>query len=145
MSNIVIKKTHSEKEIKDALNVRYQVFVKEQKIDKNLEIDSWDEICDHFVAYLGNQAVGAGRIRYISLNTAKIERMAVLSDFRGKNIGGEILKTMIRCLKDDDVNEAVLNSQYHAKGFYEKFGFKMEGEIFQEADIDHVKMKKKIK
>lgn len=145
MNNIVAKKAQSEKEINDALSVRYQVFVVEQKINKDLQHDSWDEICDHFVAYLDNRAVGAGRIRYIAPKIAKIERMAVLSDLRGKNIGGEILKSMIGYMEDNNVNEVVLNSQYHAKGFYEKFGFKIEGEIFQETNIDHARMKKKLK
>ena len=142
MNNIVVEKAQSVQEINDALNVRYQVFVIEQKIDPDLQHDSWDDNCDHFVAYLDNKPVGAGRVRYINSNTAKIERMAVLSEFRGNNIGGRLLEKITNSLRTSNIDKATLNSQFHAKGFYEKFGFKQTGEIFQEANIDHIKMEK---
>lgn len=144
MKNIIVKKAQSEKEINDALDVRYQVFVVEQKIDKDIELDGLDQDCDHFVAYIDGLAVGAGRIRYLDNNKAKIERMAVLSEFRGKKIGGEILRTMVSYLTKNKIIEIVLNSQYHAKAFYEKFGFKPQGKIFTEANIDHIKMTKNL-
>lgn len=144
MKNIIVKKAQSGKEINDALDVRYQVFVVEQKIDKDIELDGLDQDCDHFVAYIDGLAVGAGRIRYLDNNKAKIERMAVRSEFRGKKIGGEILRTMVSYLTKNKIIEIILNSQYHAKAFYEKFGFKSEGKIFKEANIDHIKMTKNL-
>jgi predicted GNAT family N-acyltransferase len=131
-------------DIENALKVRHQVFVLEQHIDQTLQCDGLDVVCDHFVAYDGNIPVGAGRIRYPQARTAKIERMAVLSEYRGQHIGSGILKKMIEYLRERKLDQIVMNAQTHARPFYEKYGFVVEGEEFLEAGISHVRMVLKI-
>lgn len=133
----------TEKEIADANFVRNSVFVDEQGIEQKIQ-EEGDEKCDHFVAYIDDKPVGAGRINYPKKETAKIERMAVLEKARGQGIGGKILEAMLNFLADKNITEITLDAQCHAKGFYERFGFKQDGEIFDEVDIPHVKMRKKI-
>jgi predicted GNAT family N-acyltransferase len=138
---IQIKHCKNKKELEDAKLVRKQVFVVEQNIDSEIE-SVGDEKCDHFVAYSDNLPVGGGRINYSNPNTAKIERMAVLKNSRGSGIGGKILGSMINFSKNKEgINCVILDAQYHAKGFYEKYGFQPDGEIFEEVGLPHIKMK----
>jgi predicted GNAT family N-acyltransferase len=142
---VFVKKCKNARELNDAQSVRKQVFVEEQGIDSQIE-SSEDEKCDHFVAYLDGKPVGAGRVNYPEIGTAKIERMAVLNSARGKGIGAEILKCMIEYLEDrPDIQKIILDAQYHAKGFYEKFGFEQDGDVFKEVGLPHIKMLKVIK
>lgn len=137
---ITVKKCETRDEINDAKSVRRRVFVDEQKIDQKIE-NSGDESCDHFVAYDNLVPIGAGRIVYLAKNTTKIERMAVLGNFRGCGIGRRILQTMLDYLKTKkEISMITLDAQYHAKGFYEKFGFAQDGEIFEEVGMPHIKM-----
>ncbi len=142
MDLISIKKITSSKELKDAFKIRHKVFVIEQKVDPALEIDGLDEECDQFLVYYESRPIGTARVRYLDSNEAKIERMAILKEFRGKNIGSELLKFIMGYLKNKRIKTAVLNAQIHAKKFYGKFGFKGEDAVFKEAGIDHVEMKK---
>lgn len=66
--------------------IRRSVFQEEQGVDPALEFDGLDEIADHLLAYLDNQPVGTARIRYLNQHTAKVERLAVLSEARGKGL-----------------------------------------------------------
>lgn len=142
--NIEVKKCETDQEITDAKFVRHAVFVEEQGIDKNIQEECDDE-CDHFVSYANNSPVGAGRVKYLNKNTAKIERVAVLKDFRGQGIGKKVFEGILDNLSRKKVSEVTLDAQYHAKGFYEKFGFREFGEKFEEVGITHIVMKKKIK
>ena len=144
MEKIVIKLVENKKELEDAQSVRYQVFTLEQGIDKNLDIDGKDEGSEHIIAYLGAKSVGTIRIRYPQKNGVKLERMAVLLTVRGQSIGKKILDFTLNYLTSKGVKSIYLDSQYHAKGFYEKFGFKVIGDKFTEVGIDHVKMKKEL-
>lgn len=131
--------------LKHAHAVREAVFHKEQGISKELDFDSEDENAVHFTAYLDEQPIGTARIRFPSPGQAKLERFAVLSHMRGKKIGELILKEIETYLLAQNITEIVLNSQLSAKGFYERFGYVISGDIFEEASIPHVKMTKKLK
>lgn len=142
MNNIKIKKVETEKELNDALEVRRKVFIGEQKVSLELEIDGKDKEADHFLAYLGDNPLGTFRIRYLSNELAKIERMAVVFESRGKGVGGQLMETAISYLQEKNIKEIVLHAQEHAKTFYEKFGFKQEGGMFEDANIPHIEMRK---
>jgi predicted GNAT family N-acyltransferase len=142
MENMILKIAKSEEDIKDAQSVRFGVFTKEQGIDHDADADGLDAESDHVVAYSDGEPVGTVRMRYIETNVAKIERFAVKSKVRGQGIGKLIMEKALEHLKSKNIREVVLDSQYHAKGFYEKFGFEQEGEEFEEVGIPHVKMKK---
>ena len=142
-TNIEIKRFRaSDESLFDiAHKIRYEVFVQEQHVDKDIEFDSYENSCWHYLAYLDGKPAGTSRWRETE-NGYKLERFAVLKNARGFKIGDKLLTTMLDELKDDG-KELYLNSQEVAMGFYAKHGFKKYGEPFLEADIVHYLMKYK--
>jgi len=82
MDNITFKLVTTDEELRDALEVRGQVFVQEQGVPEDLEYDSYDDEALHMVVKDGNRVIGTARVRFPTTNQAKIERMAVLRPFR---------------------------------------------------------------
>ncbi len=125
-------------------SVRKAVFVQEQGVPADLEWDGKDRECTHVLAELvigaKRDAVGTGRL----LPDGKIGRMAVLSKYRGKGIGGEILTALVEAARTRGLHEVYLHAQSHAMAFYQRFGFVVEGDEFQEAGIPHLKMRQTI-
>jgi predicted GNAT family N-acyltransferase len=120
--------------------VRRSVFHIEQGVDPSLDLDGKDETADHILAYVENQAVGTVRVRYLDHQTAKIERLAVLSEFRGQGIGKRLMEEALNIAANKQINTVVIHAQDYVKSLYLKLGFLPEGELFEEAGISHVKM-----
>lgn len=145
MNSLKIKKVETSEELTDAQGVRQKVFQEEQGISFDLDVDGEDLKSDHLIAYIENKPVATLRIRYID-NKAKIERMAVLLEFRGRGIGKQIMEFAFSYLVEEKIiREIVLNAQMRAKNFYEKLGFKQKGNIFKEVGIQHIEMYKYLK
>ncbi|MDZ8066812.1 MAG: GNAT family N-acetyltransferase [Nostoc sp. DedQUE08] len=142
MSNLVIKVAELPKDFPAIQAIRKSVFQEEQGVDPALEFDGKDEISDHLIAYLNVEAVGTARIRYLNEKTAKIERLAVLSTVRGQGIGKKIMENALQVIANQDIPEVVIHAQEYVKDLYKKLDFVEEGEIFEEANILHVKMRK---
>jgi predicted GNAT family N-acyltransferase len=124
---------------RDAKPVRYDVFVLEQKVPLDMEWDEMDVRCVHAVAYdPEGQAVGTGRL----LPDGHIGRMAVRQGVRGQGIGARILEALVETARSRGDREVMLNAQSQAEPFYERFGFQREGEIFMEAGIPHIHMRR---
>lgn len=132
-------------EFPDAQTIRKLVFQEEQGVDAALEFDGQDETSDHIVAYLDSQPVGTARIRYLDDKTAKIERLAVLPIARGKGIGKQMMEVGLDIAAKKNIQEVVIHAQQYIMGLHQKLGFEPEGEIFEEAGIPHVKMRKKLR
>ena len=128
----------------DALKVRKIVFVEEQKVPEELEIDEYEDNAVHFVAYDGAEPVGAGRYRKKS-DVIKVERICVLKSRRGEHIGEKIMNVLEKEALNENLDTLMLNAQTHAISFYEKQGYKITSEEFEEAGIPHVEMRKNIK
>ena len=135
---VVVAKT--QKELLDNVLVRGKVFVVEQEIDWEIEFDGLDYICVLFTAYIGDIPVGAAR-----LYKNKVGRVATLKEYRKQGIASLIMKKIEEYAKDNNIGLLKLNAQLQVKEFYLHLGYITEGEIFQEADIDHIKMTKVIK
>lgn len=133
----------SEKEKEDAFFVRRKVFVEEQGIPENIEIDEHDATAIHFVAYEQNNPIGAGRLR-IFHDYGKAERVSVLPSHRKKGVGALIMSAMEDVLKNEGMKKLTLHAQLQAKPFYEKIGFKQTSEIFYEANTPHISMEKSL-
>jgi len=118
--------------------VRREVFVTEQRVPEAEEWDDDDQVCVHVLALRNREPVGTGRIS----PAGKIGRLAVLSEFRGRGIGDRILLTLIEQARHRGLAEVTLNAQVHAMPFYERHGFKAQGEVFDEAGIPHRRMQK---
>jgi prolyl oligopeptidase len=126
---------------KSAQEVRFEVFCVEQGIDEALEMDNNDASSAHALAHDESGAVlGTGRL----LSDGHIGRMAVRKNARGRGIGGLILKVLIEHAARLGISQVVLNAQVTALGFYQRFGFEPQGEVFKEAGIEHRTMSKSL-
>ena len=122
----------------DATAIRFEVFVDEQKVPAEIELDDMDAVCLHAVAYddAGN-AIGTGRL----LPDGHIGRMAVRQPGRGTGVGGAILTLLLEKARERGDAAVVLNAQTVAAPFYARHGFVQQGEQFEEAGIAHVEMR----
>lgn len=124
-----------------ASRIRFTVFVDEQKVPVEIELDEWDARCLHALALdATGAAVGTGRL----LPDGHIGRMAVLSDARGTGAGMALLQALMRAARERGHVEAVLSAQTHAVAFYRKAGFVEEGAVYEEAGIPHVDMRRRL-
>ncbi|MBW4692040.1 MAG: GNAT family N-acetyltransferase [Lyngbya sp. HA4199-MV5] len=142
MDNLVIKVANFSLDFPAIQQIRYLVFQLEQGVSAELEFDGNDEAADHLLAYLDGQPVGTTRIRRLDDRTAKVERVAVIEAARGFGIGKRLMVEAIAFLQNADVAEVHIHAQAAVNDFYQRLGFEPEGEVFVEAGIPHVKMKK---
>ena len=139
MNELVIKKVDTKKELNEAFDIRKKVFVEEQNVPEELELDEFEEIAEHFIAYLNKNPIGCARIRIFN-NFVKLERIAILKEYRNKGYGSQLTKYLIDKITKDTQKDVIIHSQEYAKNFYKKFGFKIIGNPFYEAGLKHVKM-----
>jgi len=145
MTEVRVATDESERE--DAFAVRRTVFVDEQDVDEELEYDDHDEIdaaAVHFVAYDGEEPIGAARIRFPKRGVGKVERVAVLASHRGNEIGRDLMDAVHAEARDRALETLKLHSQTRAAGFYERLGYERRGEEFEEAGIPHVEMRRPV-
>lgn len=137
---IHIKKFHfKDKDLmKKAFAIRHEVFVIGQNCPADLEYE-FEEESTHFLVTDNNKAVATARHRKTKQGY-KLERFAVLKNERGKGYGNLVLKEILNDLKDFS-GLIYIHAQEQVLPFYEKIGFKKEGEVFEEAGIMHYKMK----
>lgn len=125
----------------EATRIRFTVFVEEQRVPPEIEMDEHDAQCVHALAYdARGRAIGTGRL----LPDAHIGRMAVLKEFRGAGAGAAILLALIEEARRRGDAEVALSAQTHALGFYRRHGFSAEGEVYEEAGIPHQAMRKRL-
>jgi len=121
--------------------IREAVFVAEQGVPPEIELDDWDERSEHAIAYDAADApVGTGRL----LPDGHIGRMAVLRESRGKGVGARLLDALIERARARGISRVALNAQAHAAPFYARFGFVVAGEAFMEAGIPHLAMEREL-
>ncbi len=121
-----------------AAAIRFAVFVEEQGVPRELELDDMDERCEHAVAFQDGEAVATARL----LPDGHIGRMAVLKSWRGRGIGGAILARLVERARQRGDREVALSAQVHAAAFYRAHGFAEEGAEYFEAGIAHRHMRR---
>jgi predicted GNAT family N-acyltransferase len=127
----------------DALSIRHQVFMQEQGVPKEIEIDQYEAACIHFVLYTDdNQAVATCRLLPLDDQIVKIQRMAVQKAYRGRDFGKKIVENAELFAKEQGYQTITLGAQITALGFYEKMGYVKHGEKFLDAAIEHYHMDK---
>ena len=124
-------------ELYAALRLRSEVFVVEQAVPEELEVDGLDDACMHALATRDDEPVGVGRMQV----DGHIGRIAVRKPFRGQGIGTQIMQALIGEARRRELPSVYLGSQVHARIFYEDLGFVPYGEPFEEAGIPHVMMR----
>ena len=118
--------------------IRFSVFVEEQGVPREIELDEHDPLCLHAVVFEEGKAVATGRL----LPDGHIGRMAVLMAWRGRGIGAAVLDELIKAASTRGHKEVALSAQVHAVPFYRAHGFVPVGEEYLEAGIRHLAMKR---
>jgi predicted GNAT family N-acyltransferase len=139
--NMILANTDNE--LQDAMFVRKEVFVGEQNVPLEEEIDEFENTSDHFVLYEDNKPVGAGRFREKD-GQGKVERICVLSSARGKGAGKLIMNFIEDHARSKGIPALILNAQTHAIPFYENLGYAVTSDEFLDAGIPHKSMKKEL-
>ncbi|MFP5079600.1 GNAT family N-acetyltransferase [Pedobacter sp. JCM 36344] len=140
MQALQVTKITTKLQLEQAFLIRRTVFVEEQNCPPELELADEEE-STHFLATIDHNPCGTCRWRKTDKGY-KLERFAVLKEFRGKRVGQALLSAVLNDLPVD-ATYIYLNSQLDAVGLYTKFGFAVEGDQFEEAGIQHLKMVKK--
>lgn len=144
MGKLSYKLVASNRDLKEAFEVRKKVFTEGQGIPEDLEFDNHDREALHMVVKDGERVIGTARVLFLAANRAKIERMAILRPFRHRGIGRRIISFLNEELKNRHVEEAVLHAQYSVVAFYKSCGFEELGLPFWEVGIKHIKMQKRL-
>ncbi|MGZ4122757.1 MAG: GNAT family N-acetyltransferase [Tumebacillaceae bacterium] len=144
MDTIKVIKITNEEQYGQALAIRKVVFVEEQNVPVEIEIDENEAVATHVLAYDENETpVATGRIRPYAEGVGKMERIAVLQEVRsGRGYGRAIMDKLEAIGRELGFRKFVLEAQIHAEKFYEKLGYTTISEPFMEAGIVHVKMEK---
>lgn len=120
--------------------VREQVFIIEQQVPIDLELDGLDATAQHLLAINDvGEAIGCARL----LSDGSIGRMAVLKLWRGLGVGSALLNKAVALYRQQNIQNITLSAQVHAIPFYEKSGFEVSSEPYLDADIVHVDMRLK--
>ena len=120
--------------------IRRTVFVEEQAVPLELEMDEYDALATHFLLRDGDTPLATARL--LDKNgTAKIGRVAVLAEVRGRGIGLLLMQAVLNEARRRGFMEAVLDSQTYAIPFYARLGFIAEGDEFDDAGIPHYRMR----
>ena len=124
-----------------ASHVRTEVFVQEQGISREEEWDQMDAFSTHaVVTNFLDMPVATGRLLPAEDGVSKIGRMAVIRPVRGANLGAQVLRALVDIARERGDARVVLHAQRSAEGFYQRMGFTVEGEPFDEVGIPHVIM-----
>jgi predicted GNAT family N-acyltransferase len=138
--NIIVTKVVDSDQLNACFEIRKKVFVEEQQVDEREEYDEFEEHSTHYIALdaQNNQAIGTCRWR-VTKNGVKLERFAVLKDFRDHKVGKALLQECLIQIPKEH-KHLYLHAQIQAMPFYAKAGFEKVGEEFVEANIRHYTM-----
>ncbi|MEH7886394.1 GNAT family N-acetyltransferase [Bacillus sp. JJ1609] len=138
-----VRIVETEQELADAFDVRRTVFVAEQKVPEEEEIDQHESEAIHFVLYNEEKAAGAGRFRVLD-GIGKVERICVLKEHRKTGAGVAVMNKIEEYAKSQGITTLKLNAQTHAIPFYSRLGYETVSGEFLDAGIPHKTMKKTI-
>lgn len=128
----------------DAVKIRHQVFVQEQGVPLNREIDKDEAYAIHFVLYEDGHPLATARLLPLADHKIKLQRMAVVKTSRGKGLGLKVIQAAEIFAKEQHFTEIFLGAQLTAEAFYQKAGYLPYGKTFLDAGIQHIAMKKRL-
>lgn len=123
--------------------IRHRVFVEEQRVPAEIEFDGLDDACAQLVACVDDAIVGTARLRIVD-GKAKAERVAVAQTLRKGGVGRALMQGLEQEARGRAHDLIVLNAQVAVIPFYERLGYRAEGEVFDEAGIPHRRMTKRL-
>ena len=141
-SSVFVKLVESEAELEAAIGVRFRVFVSEQNVPAEEELDEEDAGATHVIALHQGSTVGTGRLLSRDAATAIIGRMAVDQSWRRQGVGGLILEFLEQEARTQGMRRSVLHAQDYVKSFYAAHGYLEYGDTFMEVNIPHIEMRK---
>jgi predicted GNAT family N-acyltransferase len=119
--------------------VRGIVFMDEQHVSYHEEMDEHEHAAIHILGEIDGEPIAAGRIRFTG-PCAKLERLAVRRPYRGRGYGDRLVRFAMDVARNMGFNQFRLNAQITVRDFYAKHGFRVCGENFVEANIEHCPM-----
>ena len=140
---MIAKEIKNESELEIAFDIRIKVFVKEQGVPLEDEIDEHENSAKHVLVYYNDTPVGTGRLR-VTEGTAKLERICVLDSYRKYGLGKLIIEELEQIALKEGLTKSKLHGQTHAQNFYEKLGYKKASSEFMEDGIPHILMTKNL-
>jgi predicted GNAT family N-acyltransferase len=145
---IEIVRVTTQAQLQECLYIRQQVFVEEQKVPVELEIDEKDDSprsSHHMLLIVEGHPAAASRWYAYNEETAKLQRIAVLMEYRDKGLGKRLVTAMEEQARELGLSYAMLDGQCQVETFYHKLGYvTLSEEPFDDAGIPHVRMKKRI-
>lgn len=139
---MLIEKIIHDEQLQNAFTIRKKVFVEEQHVPVEEELDTFDVLdgaCEHVLLTVENSVVGTGRVRLVD-GYGKLQRVAILKEYRQHGFGKVIILKLEQLAAQQGATKAKLDAQVHAIGFYEKLGYSVQSDVFLDAGIEHVLM-----
>jgi predicted GNAT family N-acyltransferase len=139
---ITVRPARGAAEVEAAMDLRVRVFVDEQGVDAEEEVDNLDEQSVQIVGVDDTGVIATCRLRDLGEGEWKLERMAVDRRLRRLGVGARLLDGAEREARERGGRQMVLHAQRRAEAFYGSRGYVAEGDTFLEAEIEHVRMRK---
>lgn len=136
----VLRLAESGADILKVMVVRGIVFIEEQGVDWDGEIDAFEEESIHVLGEVDGEPVASGRLRMLPDGQAKLERIAVRPRWRGRGIARQVVDFLLVEAHRRGADRFKLHAQVYLEKFYADFGFTREGDVFDECGIDHILM-----
>jgi len=131
---VEVARIRGEEDQESARQIRHAVFVVEQGVPAQIEVDGLDGGCDHYLARVGDEPVATARAR-VTEKGWKLERVAVLQAHRGRDVGSALVHYVLATAPSD--GRVYVHAQASALGFWERVGFVAEGPSFLEGGLPH--------
>ena len=141
-NNTKVTQAITKKDQQDCFSIRIEVFVEEQGVPSEEELDELDTSSFHALARINTFPVGTGRLIPEGNKYGRIGRMAVRKDYRRFGVGGLILTYLEEIAVNEGIIQITLDAQEYVKQFYLDHGYQEQGDIFLEVGIPHVTMVK---
>lgn len=139
-----LKITDDPKYYNQCLEIRKEVFVEEQNVPLELEVDEYEKESVNILLTLDDRPLGTVRYRDMGDGLIKVERMAVRKIARGLHLGQTLMNFVHIHAKENGYTRAKLSAQMHAIKFYEKLGYHVSSDEFDDAGIPHKYMEKEL-
>lgn len=133
---VILIKTWQDAKL-DAYSIRKRVFIEEQGVPEEMELDGFDLNARHALAYTDSECIGTARLVTLQGNLGRIGRMAVLPKHRGHGVGKQLLGALLKACQSQGIKQIELHAQVTVISFYEQFGFIAQGDVYDEAGIPH--------
>ena len=147
----MVRRVRTQRELAEALKLRYDVFCVEQGVPEREELDGRDHEGIHLVAVAVDQGSGEdsgellGTCRLVLVGrTVQFSRLAVKASARRQGIATALLEAADEETRAAGGRRLVLHAQTYARPLYDRAGYVPRGSVFREAGIDHVAMEKEL-